>query len=212
MKSNKFKAVLQTMVDAMKLGKIPHPSRIWLDHSHTYNALQHASSSTRLTVCHNWVMTFGLIPLLHEWRAATYSSLFLVPIIRICPSSGYSIQTCPFSPFPQHAHLMCFATSSQPSALRLPLTVEVRFFPPHSRPCSLSPLDAAPLGTVQFTSPLYRSNLHYKIIQKPSVSAQVVKSMVNYILERYPNETGIVYCLSRKVSQIPRRHCRALVS
>jgi hypothetical protein len=163
-------------------------------------------------VYHNWVMIFGLIPLLHEWRAATYSSLFLVPIIRICPSSGCSIHMCPFSPFPQHAHLMCFATSSQSFALRLPLTVKVRLLPLHSRPCSLSPLDAAPLGTVRFTSPLYRSNLHYKIIQKPSVSAQVVKSMVNYILERYPNETGIVYCLSRKVSQIPCRHCRALVS
>jgi len=137
-----------------------------------------------------------------------FVSVFLVPIIRIYPSSGCSIQMCPFSLFPQRAHLMCFATSSQSFAFRLLLMVEVRLLPLHSRPCSLSPLDAPPLGTVKFTSPLYRSNLHYKIIQKPSVSAQVVRHMMDYILECYPNETGIVYCLSRKVSEIPRRHRR----
>jgi superfamily II DNA helicase RecQ len=61
-------------------------------------------------------------------------------------------------------------------------------------------LAAAPYGTVKFTSPLYRKNLHYQIVSKPSVSAQLVKDMMNYILERHPNETGIVYCLSRLVS------------
>ncbi len=135
-------------------------------------------------------------------------SVSLVPITGICPSSGCSIKMCPFLPFPQHAHLMCFATSSQSLAFVPPLMVEVRLLPLHSRPCSLSPSDAEPLRTVKFTSPLYRSNLHYKIVSKPSASAQVVRDMMNFILEHYPNETGIVYCLSRNVSEIPRRHHR----
>jgi len=59
---------------------------------------------------------------------------------------------------------------------------------------------AAPYGTVKFTSPLYRKNLHYKVLSKPSGAAQVVKDMVKYILEYHPDETGIVYCLSRAVS------------
>lgn len=77
-------------------------------------------------------MTFGLNPLLHEWRAATYLSLSLVPIIGICPSSGCTIKMCPFSPFRQHAHLMCFATSLQSLAFVPSLMVEVRLLPLHS--------------------------------------------------------------------------------
>jgi hypothetical protein len=59
---------------------------------------------------------------------------------------------------------------------------------------------ATPHGTVKFTSPLYRKNLHYKVISKPSSGAQVVKDMVRYILDNHRDETGIVYCLSRAVS------------
>ncbi|KAI9462915.1 ATP-dependent DNA helicase [Lactarius psammicola] len=56
---------------------------------------------------------------------------------------------------------------------------------------------AEPLGTVLFTSPLYRKNLHYKVLPKASDRAGAVRDMVKYILDRYPNQTGIVYCLSR---------------
>jgi ATP-dependent DNA helicase Q1 len=57
-----------------------------------------------------------------------------------------------------------------------------------------------PYSTVQFSSPLYRKNLRYKIVSKPSRTTQVTSDMVNYILEHHPNDTGIVYCLSRAVS------------
>ncbi|KAF8488965.1 P-loop containing nucleoside triphosphate hydrolase protein [Russula emetica] len=60
---------------------------------------------------------------------------------------------------------------------------------------------AAPHGTVKFTSPLYRKNLHYKVVSKPSSAAQVVKDMVKYILENHRDETGIIYCLSRADSE-----------
>ncbi|KAI9444014.1 ATP-dependent DNA helicase, partial [Lactarius indigo] len=56
---------------------------------------------------------------------------------------------------------------------------------------------AKPLGTVLFTSPLYRKNLHYKVLPKSSDRTRAVRDMVKYILDRHPNETGIVYCLSR---------------
>lgn len=60
---------------------------------------------------------------------------------------------------------------------------------------------AAPHGTVKFTSPLYRKNLHYKVVSKPSSATQVVRDMVKYILENHRDETGIVYCLSRADSE-----------
>jgi hypothetical protein len=59
---------------------------------------------------------------------------------------------------------------------------------------------AAPHGTVKFTSPLYRKNLHYRVVPKPSSAAEVVSNIVRYILEHQRDETGIVYCLSRAVS------------
>ncbi|KAH9029421.1 P-loop containing nucleoside triphosphate hydrolase protein [Lactarius pseudohatsudake] len=56
---------------------------------------------------------------------------------------------------------------------------------------------AKPLGTVLFTSPLYRKNLQYKVLPKASDRVGAVRDMVKYILDRHPNETGIIYCLSR---------------
>ncbi|KAF5351184.1 hypothetical protein D9756_008189 [Leucocoprinus leucothites] len=53
-------------------------------------------------------------------------------------------------------------------------------------------------GTVYFFSPLYRKNLHYRVVPKPSKASDVTKAMVDYILERHPNDSGIVYCLSKK--------------
>ncbi|EKM76430.1 hypothetical protein AGABI1DRAFT_78494 [Agaricus bisporus var. burnettii JB137-S8] len=56
-------------------------------------------------------------------------------------------------------------------------------------------------GTVFFSAPLYRKNLHYRIVPKPSRGAAVTKAMVDYILEHHPNDTGIVYCLTKKDSE-----------
>lgn len=64
---------------------------------------------------------------------------------------------------------------------------------------------AAELGkTVFFSSPLYRKNLHYKVIPKPSKENDHFDIMVNYILEHYPNDSGIVYCTTKLASVQPR--------
>lgn len=55
-------------------------------------------------------------------------------------------------------------------------------------------------GTVYFSSPLYRKNLHYTVQPKPSKGSDVVKMMNDYILKHHPNDSGIIYCLSKKVT------------
>ena len=60
---------------------------------------------------------------------------------------------------------------------------------------------AEPGKTVFFSSPLYRKNLHYKVISKPAKETDHLEMMVNYILENYPNESGIVYCTTKLASR-----------
>ncbi|KAI0088956.1 P-loop containing nucleoside triphosphate hydrolase protein [Irpex rosettiformis] len=57
------------------------------------------------------------------------------------------------------------------------------------------------IGTVYFTSPLYRKNLHYKVLSKPSSSAQHIKEITEYILDNHPYDTGIIYCFSQKEAE-----------
>lgn len=61
-------------------------------------------------------------------------------------------------------------------------------------------LDANAEGTVYFTSPLYRKNLHYKIMEKPSQADKQVEIMVEYILKNHRDHSGIIYCFKKAVS------------
>ncbi|EJD05581.1 ATP-dependent DNA helicase [Fomitiporia mediterranea MF3/22] len=53
-------------------------------------------------------------------------------------------------------------------------------------------------GTVYFSAPLYRKNLHYRVVPKPSSSNGLIKAMSDYILNHHQNDSGIVYCMSKK--------------
>lgn len=56
---------------------------------------------------------------------------------------------------------------------------------------------ALPNTSVLFTSPLYRKNLHYSVISKPTAAAAVIDIIVEYIKENHSKKCGIIYCLSR---------------
>lgn len=60
-------------------------------------------------------------------------------------------------------------------------------------------LDAPMEGTVYFSSPLYRKNLHYRVVPKPDKVADHLETMRDYILEHHPNDSGIIYCFRTKV-------------
>ncbi|PPQ71505.1 hypothetical protein CVT24_006469 [Panaeolus cyanescens] len=57
---------------------------------------------------------------------------------------------------------------------------------------------ASPEGTVYFSAPLYRKNLHYKVVPKPEKAEVVLTDIRDYILEKYPDSTGIIYCFTIK--------------
>ena len=60
-------------------------------------------------------------------------------------------------------------------------------------------LDAPTEGTVYFSSPLYRKNLHYRVVPKPGKAADHLEAIRDYILEYHANDTGIIYCFTIKV-------------
>ncbi|KAF9652354.1 ATP-dependent DNA helicase [Thelephora ganbajun] len=72
-------------------------------------------------------------------------------------------------------------------------------------PQATSGTTAEPGKTVFFSSPLYRKNLHYKVISKPSKESDHLDMIVNYILEKYPNESGIVYCTTKLAKGLRER-------
>jgi len=61
---------------------------------------------------------------------------------------------------------------------------------------------AKPTGTVCFKSPLYRSNMQYRVILKTEKKMEIIERMVTLILQNYKNQSGIIYCLSKSVSEV----------
>ncbi|CAO3702232.1 unnamed protein product [Rhizopus stolonifer] len=58
-----------------------------------------------------------------------------------------------------------------------------------------------PNGSLVFSAPLYRPNLIYSVVQKPNSAEETIQQMTNWILLKYPNESGIIYCLSKKETE-----------
>ncbi|OCF58975.1 ATP-dependent DNA helicase [Kwoniella mangroviensis CBS 10435] len=53
-------------------------------------------------------------------------------------------------------------------------------------------------GTVFFSAPLFRPNLHYKVLSKPSNAKSAIAAMGEWIQKNHPGQSGIIYCLSKK--------------
>ncbi|OAX38744.1 ATP-dependent DNA helicase [Rhizopogon vinicolor AM-OR11-026] len=53
-------------------------------------------------------------------------------------------------------------------------------------------------GTVYFSAPLYRKNLHYNVLSKPSSAKELIAIMSDYILQNHSGHSGIIYCLAKK--------------
>lgn len=52
--------------------------------------------------------------------------------------------------------------------------------------------------TVYFRAPLHRANLRYAVMTRPANALAAHQAMCAYIEQHHANESGIVYCLSRK--------------
>ncbi|KAI0336584.1 ATP-dependent DNA helicase [Cubamyces sp. BRFM 1775] len=65
-------------------------------------------------------------------------------------------------------------------------------------PAPISGSAATTEGTILFSAPLYRKNLHYTVVPKPASAQDSIRIMCDYILKHHPNDTGIVYCLTKK--------------
>lgn len=68
-------------------------------------------------------------------------------------------------------------------------------------PPVVDPSKAPKNGTLYFTAPLYRPNLHYSVLPRPSAAAQSSQMIVNWIRERHSGKSGIVYTLTRAETQ-----------
>jgi len=53
-------------------------------------------------------------------------------------------------------------------------------------------------GCFIFSTELYRPNLHYKVVSKSTSSESQYSEIADYIRDNHEDETGIVYCLTRK--------------
>ncbi|EFP89198.2 uncharacterized protein PGTG_15039 [Puccinia graminis f. sp. tritici CRL 75-36-700-3] len=57
---------------------------------------------------------------------------------------------------------------------------------------------ARPTGTVLFTSPLSRPNLHYQVLKKPATNTDLIDQIVEWIEQNHSGSQGIIYTLSQK--------------
>ncbi|WVF69876.1 hypothetical protein IAT40_004658 [Kwoniella sp. CBS 6097] len=53
-------------------------------------------------------------------------------------------------------------------------------------------------GTVFFSAPLFRPNLHYQVLPKPAASKAAIAAIGSWIQAHHPGKSGIIYCLSKK--------------
>lgn len=70
-----------------------------------------------------------------------------------------------------------------------------------SLPRVVDPSKSPAEGTVYFTAPLHRPNLHYAVISRPSAAKEANQAIADWILANHKGQSGIVYTLSRADTQ-----------
>lgn len=65
-------------------------------------------------------------------------------------------------------------------------------------PATTEPTSAWANRTVFFTAPLHRPNLIYKVLPRPVSSSAANEAIAQWIMDNHDDQTGIVYCLSKK--------------
>ncbi|KAF9978245.1 hypothetical protein BGZ65_007074, partial [Modicella reniformis] len=65
---------------------------------------------------------------------------------------------------------------------------------------NLSPIQ--PGGTLLFDSPLFRPNLSYRVLTRPSSNEETFQFLAKYIQIRHQRASGIIYCLSKKDTHV----------
>lgn len=91
--------------------------------------------------------------------------------------------------FPNTPIMALTATASQ-SVIQSVLTI-----------MNLSPIGQSG-GTLLFDSPLFRPNLAYRVLTRPSSNDETFRFLVKYIQTRHDRSSGIIYCLSRKDTHV----------
>ncbi|KAI8979996.1 P-loop containing nucleoside triphosphate hydrolase protein [Pilobolus umbonatus] len=57
-------------------------------------------------------------------------------------------------------------------------------------------------GTLVFSAPLHRPNLVYQVVQRPDTPDETIRHISKWITTHYPHESGIIYCLSKKDTEV----------
>lgn len=68
-------------------------------------------------------------------------------------------------------------------------------------PAIVDPASSPPDGTVYFTAPLHRPNLHYSVVSRPNATKDANHAITEFILQKHMGQSGIVYTLSRADTQ-----------
>ncbi|KAI7829726.1 P-loop containing nucleoside triphosphate hydrolase protein [Gamsiella multidivaricata] len=70
----------------------------------------------------------------------------------------------------------------------------------------LTTLNMAPIeqtgGTLLFDSPLFRPNLAYRVLARPSSNDETFQFLASYIQKQHSRSNGILYCLSKKDTHV----------
>ncbi|RKP14900.1 P-loop containing nucleoside triphosphate hydrolase protein [Piptocephalis cylindrospora] len=67
-----------------------------------------------------------------------------------------------------------------------------------------------PKGALLFTMPLFRPNLHYGVLAKPLSADAAIQGVGKWIINNWPKDRGIVYCMTRREVDVMAKGLHAM--